>query len=227
MTNCRILAHRGASAYAPENTMAAFQKAADLKADGLEIDIHNTKDGRLVVIHDDTIDRTSNGSGVVADYEFDELQKFNFNKGMDKEYPETLIPLLEEVLQFIKDNDMFLNIEVKDVFLKSGGITHVGLQAAEMVRKYDVVDQIIFSSFNHLSMVEIKKNYPEMKTGLLYVENLYKPEVYAQTALADAIHPLFLGVFQDTITCCHSKGIKVNPWTVDEPVMIKKMFDIG
>lgn len=98
MYKTRIWAHRGASGYAPENTLEAFKLAIDEKADGIELDVQLTKDKELVVIHDEKIDRTSNGKGYVKDYTLEELKKFNFNYGNEK-YEEVKIPTLKEVYE--------------------------------------------------------------------------------------------------------------------------------
>ena len=107
-----IWAHRGASGHAPENTLEAFQKAIDMKADGVELDIQLTKDGEIVVCHDETIDRTSNGIGSVKDYTLAELKKFNFNK-THPEYAHASIPTMKEVFELIKPSPLTINIELK------------------------------------------------------------------------------------------------------------------
>jgi hypothetical protein len=120
-----IIAHRGASAYAPENTLAAFKKAIDLGADGIELDVHLSKDGEVVVIHDRTIDRTSNGKGQVAEMSLKELKALDFGSWFSDEYQKESIPLLREVLELLKDWNGLLNIE-----LKQNGLERYPLAAA-------------------------------------------------------------------------------------------------
>ena len=104
----KVWAHRGASGYAPENTLDAFQKAVEMGADGIELDVQMTKDSELVVIHDETIDRVSNGKGWVKDYTYEELKKINFNK-THLEYTKEEIPTLEQVYRLIKPTNLTIN----------------------------------------------------------------------------------------------------------------------
>ena len=108
----KVWAHRGASGYVPENTLDAFQKAVEMGADGIELDVQMTKDGELVVIHDETIDRVSDGKGWVKDYTYAELKKFNFNK-THPEYEKEEIPTLEQVYLLIKPTKLMINVEIK------------------------------------------------------------------------------------------------------------------
>ena len=108
----KVFAHRGASGYAPENTLQAFSLAQEQGADGIELDVQLTKDGEVVVIHDETIDRTSTGKGYVRDYTLEELKKFSFHNHMEK-YKGVKIPTLREVLELVKPGKMEVNIELK------------------------------------------------------------------------------------------------------------------
>ena len=112
MERTLVWGHRGASGYAPENTMAAFEKAVEMGADGIELDVQLTKDGELVVIHDETIDRVSDGSGWVKDFTYAKLIKHNFNR-THPEYEHAQIPTLEEVYALIKPTDLTINVEIK------------------------------------------------------------------------------------------------------------------
>src|SRR5690625_6609337 len=108
-----IIAHRGASGNAPENTLAAFQLAVEEGADGIELDVHLSKDGELVVIHDDTLDRTTNGTGRVQDKDLDELKTYDAGSWFDSKFASERIPLLQEVIDILPD-DVFLNVEIKN-----------------------------------------------------------------------------------------------------------------
>lgn len=150
----KVWAHRGASGYAPENTMDAFRKAIEMKADGIELDVHLTKDGEVVVIHDEVLDRVSDGTGRVQDFTYNELKKFNFNK-LHPEYKEEEIPTLEEVYQLIKPTDLTINVE-----MKTGNTFYPGMEdkVLELTKKYDMMDRIIVSSFNHYTIRSMKEN---------------------------------------------------------------------
>ncbi len=141
----KIFAHRGASAYAPENTVEAFALAMEQGADGIELDVQMTKDGQVVVIHDETIDRVSDGTGAVRDYTLEELKKFHFSNHMEN-YENAAIPTLKEVLDLIKSSNMLLNIE-----LKTGIYWYPNLEekTMELVKEAGMEDRVIYSSFNH------------------------------------------------------------------------------
>lgn len=141
----KVWAHRGASGYAPENTMDAFRKAIEMKADGIELDVHLTKDGEVVVIHDEVLDRVSDGTGRVQDFTCNELKKFNFNK-LHPEYKEEEIPTLEEVYQLIKPTDLTINVE-----MKTGNTFYPGMEdkVLELTKKYDMMDRIIVSLYDN------------------------------------------------------------------------------
>src|SRR5690554_2404438 len=112
-----IYAHRGASAYAPENTGAAFRKALDMKADGIELDVHLSKDGHVVVIHDEKVDRTSNGKGLIRDLKLDELKSLDFGAWFSSEFAGEPIMTLDEVLSLLDGWDGILNIELKSGYV--------------------------------------------------------------------------------------------------------------
>lgn len=155
----KVWAHRGASGYAPENTMDAFRKAIEMKADGIELDVNLTKDGEVVVIHDEVLDRVSDGTGRVQDFTCNELKKFNFNK-IHPEYEKEEIPTLEEVYQLIKPTDLTINVE-----MKTGNTFYPGMEdkVLELTKKYDMMDRIIVSSFNHYTIRSMKEKCPELK----------------------------------------------------------------
>jgi len=108
-----VWAHRGASGYAPENTLEAFRKAIEMGADGVELDVQLTKDGELVVIHDETVDRTSDGSGWVKDFTYARISRFNYNRTHKEGYERAMIPTLEEVYELLKPTGLTINVELK------------------------------------------------------------------------------------------------------------------
>lgn len=219
--NTLIWAHRGASGYAPENTMKAFRLANEQKADGIELDIHLTKDGHLVVAHDETIDRCSNGKGRIIDKTLDELLTYDFSNNLPN-YKNVKIPTLKEVLLYVKDTRMTVNIEIK-----SGIVVYEGIEekVVAMVSKLGMKKRVIYSSFNHHSLMLIKKLDCTIPIGLLYGEAMVAPHVYAAHLKANAIHPYYLTLMvPNTISDCKSHGIYINPWTVDEPEHMGWMF---
>ncbi len=219
-----IYAHRGASAYAPENTMASFRKALNMGAGGIELDVHLSADGHLVVIHDETVDRVSNGKGLVRDKTLKELKSLDFGSWYSGDFANEKMPELFEVFQLLSSGNALLNIEIKN-----GPIFYPGIEAkvAEALKKYGMVKRTIVSSFNHYSLVEIRKINPEIKTAILYMAGLYEPWVYSKHVGAAAIHPLFYNIVPEIMKGCIENKIIVNPFTVDKPEHIKSMVLAG
>ena len=132
-----IFAHRGASGYAPENTLEAFRLAMEQGADGIELDVHLTKDGEVVVIHDETLNRTSDGQGKVRDYTLEELKKFSFHNHIEK-YKGVQIPTLKEVLDLVENSSMKVNIELKTGIYWYEGIEEKTMEIVkEKIKKYE------------------------------------------------------------------------------------------
>jgi glycerophosphoryl diester phosphodiesterase len=219
-----IIAHRGASKQAPENTMAAFRKALELGAGGIELDVHLSSDNHLVVTHDEQLERTSNGKGLVRDKSFKELRELDFGSWFSGKYKGEKIPELEEVLQLIDHWDGLLNIEIKN-----GPIFYPGIEKAvsDILCRHGLVKRTIISSFNHYSLVEIKKINPELRTAPLYMAGLFEPWDYAKRIGASAIHPLFYNIVPEVMLGCKKNGIRVHPFTVDQPEYIRAMAAAG
>ena len=220
----RVWAHRGASASAPENTLAAFEKAVEMGADGIELDVHRSRDGKLVVIHDETVDRTSDGRGRVVDLTCQELKKLDFSMGMG-EYREARIPTLREVFGLLKGTDVALNVEVKCDQIVYEGIWD---ELIRLEREMGMQGRILYSSFNHQVLRELRNADPDCHIALLYSNCIVDPWVYAEYMNADAIHPGIVAFFQTEgiVEQCHENNIRVNPWTVDaveEAIKLAKM----
>ena len=221
----QIQAHRGASAYRPENTIEAFALAIEQKADGLELDVHLTKDGHIVVAHDARLERVSNGTGLIVDHTLDELKSLNFNK-LFPDRPACRIPTLEEVYALVKNISIIINVE-----LKTTGPLYPELpeKLVRLERAHAMEGRVLYSSFNHYSLLAIKNISPTAKTGLLYDMGMVSPWVYAKHVSADAIHPHYfvIATLPETVARCHENGIAVNVWTVDDPAAIKTMYQCG
>jgi len=223
--NTQILAHRGASAYRPENTLEAFKLAIEQKADGFELDVHLTKDGHVVVAHDERLERVSNGSGLINDNTLDELRALDFNK-LFPEQPACSIPTLEDVYSLIKDSLITVDIELKTTELLYPGLPE---KLIRLEREYSMEKRVIYSSFNHYSLLEIKQINPEARTGLIYQLGLVDPWVYARYISACAIHPHYsiIAFLPETVARCHEHGIMVNVWAVNDPKLLGIMFKCG
>jgi len=217
----QIFAHRGYSAAYAENTMSAFIEAERAGADGIELDVQLTKDGEIVVIHDEKVDRTTSGKGFVMDFLFRDIRNLNANKkGMKKEP----IPSLAEVLEWMQTNKIICNIE-----LKNGLIPYEGMEEKmiELVRTYGLMERIIVSSFNHYSIVKSFRIAPEIETAPLYIEGIYMPWIYAQSIRAKGIHPKHSGIANEIIKATMENGIAVRPYTVNKDADMHRLFKIG
>lgn len=217
----KIIGHRGAPHFAPENTMASFKKAVSLGADGLETDVHKTKDGVLVIIHDELLDRTTNGTGLVKDYTLAQLRELSAGVKFSEEFEAEKIPTLEEFLEFVEPLDVFINIE-----LKTGVVLYPDIEkdVIRMVHDYNMQTRTIFSSFNHYALQTCKSIDSEIPTGILYMCGLVDAWDYAQRIGMDALHPLFYNVRPETITGMKKSGLLINPWTVDGLPEMKAMI---
>ncbi len=219
-----VWAHRGASGYLPENTMPAFEKAVELGADGIELDIHKTIDGQLVVIHDEKIDRTSNGKGWVKDYTLEELRRYNYN-AIHPECKQADIPTMREVFELIKPTDLTINIE-----LKTGVVFYEGIEEdiLAMTKEFGMEDRVIYSSFNHYSIMKIKELNPEAATGFLYMDGTLNMPEYGHEHGVDALHPALYNIqYPNFMERAHELGLKVNTWTVNSRQYMKMACDMG
>ncbi len=218
----KIIAHRGFSDIAPENTLIAFQKAIETGADYFELDVHQTKDGILVVIHDKTINRTSSNSktGKINNLNFSELHsvRVGLSSKFGEEYNNEKIPTLKEALELAKGK-----IKVC-VELKADKIEN---QVVELLNELDMIDQVIVFAFNDKSLVNIKKLNPEIKTLFLKSYANIKTLDFVKEINANAI-----GVGNDTkitkefISYAHKNNIEVFKWTVNKEQKMKELIDL-
>ena len=224
MSMTEIFAHRGASGYAPENTLEAFRLAMEQGADGIELDVHLTKDGEVVVIHDETLNRTSNGQGKVRDYTLEELKKFSFHNHMEK-YKGVQIPTLKEVLDLVENFSMKVNIE-----LKTGIYWYEGIEAKtmEIVKNKKMEDRVIYSSFNHYSIQKVLEQDIHAETAYLFSDVLLNMEKYAKDTGVKGLHPAVYHLkMADFLETYLNSGLKVRVWTVNKKEDMKMFMDAG
>jgi len=220
----QIFAHRGASGYAPENTLEAFDLAVRQGAHGVELDVHLCRSGELVVIHDETVDRVSDGSGAVRNLTLKELKSFRFNR-THPEFENARLPLLSEVFQLLRPSGLSINIELKNSVIDYPDLERKVLDLA--AREFDL-SRVIFSSFNHYSMLRVKEQNPSVPCGLLYDAALIRPWEYAARLGVDAIHPHYSEVLLvDECAPAHQAGIRVNAWTVNTPEAMEAVLRAG
>lgn len=229
MQKVKVIAHRGAggwdSGYAPENTMPAFRKAIEMGADGIELDVQLTRDDVLVICHDETIDRTSDGHGYIKNMTLAELRKYNFCSS-HTEYGFTPIPTLEEFLAFMAQESFALNIE-----LKTGVVYYDSIEKKtfDMVHAFGLDDRVLYSSFNYYSLEKLRTVSADARIGILCssMECVYVPEDAARIG-AEAIHPDFHGLTAENMQKCHTEGhLRVNAWTADREDHLRALIDMG
>ena len=219
------IAHRGFSGKYPENTMLAFEKAIEAGADGIEFDVHFSKDGELVIIHDERIDRTTDGKGFVVDYTYDELSRFDASATFTGVYGFNKIPTLREYFELVKPIDGFItNIE-----LKTGVNEYPGIEKAvyELIKEFGLEKRIIISSFNHYSVMRFKEIAPEIVCGYLTGDWVYNFGEYTKTRGVECVHPRFNSLNSQSVAEIKSNGIRINTWTVNDEDEVKRLYNLG
>lgn len=223
--NTKVWAHRGASGYAPENTLEAFELAAKQKADGVELDVQLSKDGELVVIHDEIIDRVTDGKGKVKDYTVRELKSFKANQ-THPEYANSVIPTLAEVYDLLKPTGLEINVE-----LKTGIYFYPDIEKKllKLAREKGMEEKLWYSSFNHYSLIRMKELEPSVRTGILYADGIVNVWDYAKkTVGADALHPLYYNIqYPGYLEKTRALGLKTHAWTVNEEADMKALTKAG
>jgi len=220
------IAHRGASAAAPPNTLAAFEKAVELGADGIEFDVHLSADGVLVVIHDFNVDDTTDGSGRVAEMTLAQLKQLDAGSRFDPAFAGERIPTLEEVLETVGSR-LLLNIELKCFSLRDNGLERAVIT---QVRRHNLDNRVLLSSFNPLSLRRAKKIAPRIPVGLLYAPWLPLPLRRAWLAPLvphEARHPEHTLVDAHYMAWARRRGYRVNAWTVNDPNEMRRLIDLG
>ena len=227
----KIFAHRGASAYAPENTLEAFDLAVKMGADGVELDVHMTKDGELVVAHDEEIGRVSNGIGLIKNMTVSELKKYRFNR-THPEYQDATIPTLREVYELLKSTGLHINTELKTSRIRYERMEEKCVKLAD---ELGMSDRVLYSSFNTASLRLLKRIDPKARVGLLRTpigkindRKVVDPWDLAHLLGIDAIHPHFSELLlYNEADKAHAKGMRVNVWTVNEEEDMRKCLEAG
>ena len=222
-----LLAHRGFSGEYPENSPIAFEAAVQKTAcDGFESDVHITKDGKLVIFHDATLERTSNGTGYLKDYTYDELMQLDIGSWKAPEFAGQHIWAFDQLLDFCHDTHMLLNMELKNYEVFYEGLEQMVIDA---VCAHKMQDEVFVSSFNHISMQHFKNLNGDIKTGLLYDKPFLDIDKYIERSNADNMHPryMLLQYQPELVDLYHGRGMNVNTWTVNEVSDMRDMMERG
>lgn len=224
MSETLVIAHRGDSKNAPENTLSSFKRAVEIGSDGMELDVQLSKDGYLVVIHDERVDRTTDGIGYVKDYTLKELKRLNAGIKFGRNYINEKIPTLAEVFELLEDKSILVNIEIK-----SGLISYPGIEEklVNCVFDYNFEDLVLISSFNHYSLKTVKEIEPRLNIGLLYECGLVEPWHIANRMHAYSLHPFYVNIIPEVVKGCKSNNVKLFPWTIDDEELMKNMIRLG
>jgi len=213
-----IWAHRGASAVAPDNTLAAFAEAEAAGADGIELDIHLCRDGIPVVIHDDDVERTTDGRGQVAGLRLAELRRLDAGSWFSPRFAGEPVPTLEEVLTWAGDR-LRLNLEIKDYL--------AGAAIVELLRQFPVA-RVLVSSFNHRLLADLRRAEASLPLAFLVDSRFWRGAVHrAAAAQAESLHPRQDLVDRVMSAACHHHGLAVYSWTVDDPQRIRELERLG
>ena len=222
----QIFAHRGFSGYYPENTMLAFQKVAEeTVADGIELDIQLTKDGEIVIMHDEMLDRTTNGSGWLKDHTLEELKMLSVGVNVKGFFPRQTIPTLREYFTWLKTTKLITNIELKTSYFEYEGIEE---KLIAMVKEFGLEDQIWYSSFNHYTVARIKNLMPEAKCGLLTDTWLMNIGEYAASQGAASVNARTYFCAKEGVAAdLHAHNIALQAWTPNDAEMMQELVDAG
>lgn len=204
MTEIEVIGHRGCKGLAPENTLLAFRKAIELKVDAIELDVRLTKDKKLVVIHDDSLERTTNGKGLVSKKTLKELKELDAGNGQK-------IPELDEVLKLCKGKTK-IHIELKEDTVD---------KVLSLIKKRKLNDSVVIISFNSSFLEKVKKEMPEIETGLIFAQKPLNLLQQIKEAKVNAIHPLTAITNKALVEFAHKNNLKIRPWTANNP---KEMY---
>lgn len=204
------IAHRGASAYEPENTLRSFKRAVEMGADMLELDVRLSRDGHLIVMHDENLDRTTNGIGPAREKTLAELKTLDAGGGEK-------IPTLEEVIGLVKGKTGFV-IELKEPGTERGVI--------ELLRENQLIQDVFIVSFHRNFLIKIKEREPQMRTGLILYSSL-DPIQAAKECLADAVAPYHDFVTPEMVEKAHGDNLILITWTVDDRRRAEYLRGIG
>lgn len=222
----QIFAHRGARIAAPENTLAAFQSALDMGADGIELDVHCNKDGELVVIHDFDVDGTTDGHGLVSALTTAELAALNASAHFDGTFARTAVPTLAQVFDLVGDRCQ-VNVEIKSMDMNGGDQIEPVLA---MIQDRNLFDQVIISSFNPVSLIKTRWLEKRVALGVLHYRPL--PDYLRAAWLGpiiqpQAVHPLYKLVDDEYMAWARAVNCAVNTWTVNNSAEARRLTDLG
>ena len=215
-----VIAHRGASSYAPENTLAAFDLALRMKVRHLELDVDFTRDGHIVVIHDNTVDRTTNGCGPVTSHTLAALRAFDAGSWFGAQFADERIPTFDEVLARYKGR-VHIHTEIK------GHSPYLPQRTADLIRKHGMVEQVTITSFQNLRLEEMRAYAPELPTGWLVV-GVSDPIIAQARAMGlTQLCPRADSVTPELVRRLHAEGFVARAWGVATEELMQQVVEAG
>jgi Glycerophosphoryl diester phosphodiesterase len=218
----KVVAHRGYSGKYPENTMLAFEMAAKAEADEIELDVQLSRDGEVIVCHDESLDRTTDGSGLLQNYTLKELKSFNAAK-LFPQFGKVEIPSFDEYCAWAAGQKLTTNIEIKTgiIYYKE-----IEKKTIAILEKYNLTERVMFSSFNHMSLVETKKIAPSIPVGALVDHRgVGNPGYYCSKFGFEFYHPGYKGLTDEMISDLKAHKVGVNVWTVNDMDTLEKLHE--
>lgn len=218
-----IVGHRGAPSCAPENTMASFREGLRQGADIIELDVQSSADGKIVVFHDDELDRTTQAQGPLSERTLDALKALDAGSWFDPRFAGEPIPTLDEVLVWANGR-VPLFIELKH---RAHPDPPLDAAVVERILAHQMMDQVMIISFAHQALYRVKERAPDLATGALYKFPVDDPVALARDIGADAVMPVWYHITADTVARCHDAGLSVNVWgdAADYPALIAAGVD--
>lgn len=220
----RIFAHRGVSARYPENTMRSFEAALGTGCDGIELDVQMSSDGELVVIHDETVDRTTDGSGRVRDMSLAQLRELDASAAFAGEYGRNPIPTLDEYLDLVTGTGVVTNIELKNGVYRYPGMEE---RLVAMIRARGLERRAIFSSFNHQSASACARLCPEAEIAFIESAWLLGAGAYCKAHGAAYLNPRHSFLTTENAAELAAHGVRAQAWTVDDPAEVRRLAALG
>lgn len=219
----KVIGHRGAAGEAPENTLASFLLAAEQGADMVELDVHLSADGKLIVCHDETLDRTTDQTGAIRDLTANDVIASDAGSWFSPDFSGEQIPLLEEVYEALPDS-MEINVEVKDA--AGSALDDILL---EFLREGKRMERTVVSSFDHKLLVRLKNKEPQLRIGLLYAADLVDHAGYAALLNVEifSLHPFHELIGAKDMENADFADMAVFPYTANEPAQWQRLLDIG
>jgi len=224
---CWLVGHRGAMGHAPENTIPSFDLARQMGAEFVECDVHLSKDKEVIVIHDERVERTTNGTGLIKNLTLSQIKKLDAGSWYSKKFKGVKVPTLRELLNWIKPKtsqnkyQMGVAIEIKNEPIRYPDIAK---RLSDVISEMGMTSRVVIISFDFAVIKQLKILNPKLATGILYHEpmkNLFK---IAQSVKADALFPRRHLITQELVNTAHKAGLAVATWTVNDPEEMKKLI---